>query len=101
MKKHYDTSPLKNRVKEFKEDAVKYAKEVKLTERYKHSVFEEETSKTLEQILRMCSRAGNIYITREKDDFQIVFMKDWYFAYLKYDSEMEDYFVNKYNLNLY
>ena len=101
----YTSKKVIEKLDEFKQEVIKQSNNVLLEQKYKNGVnHREPTNKSLKWILNKCQKEDDVKIVhrpeiyKEKEYFQVVFVKDWYFAWCTMDVEKKDYFINKYDL---
>lgn len=107
----YKPEPLIPRLEEFKKEAIEKSENIILEQKYKdnNEVYgrRESTDKSLEWILGKCQTAGDVrFIDNKKRPFKdeylgIVFVHDWYFAWIEVPHKYLNYFVDKYKLETY
>ena len=104
----YNIQPLIPRIDEFKKDAIEHSYDIRLEQKYKNDVnHREPTDKSLEWIMDKCVGLRDIKMVHryknypsQKEHLQVVFTKDWYFAWVSINTKHLDYFVDKYNLKV-
>ena len=92
-------------IEDFKKDVINYSYNITLEQKYKHKDSYRETSElTLEETLNLIETKDDAKIIHvfpnfdEVERFQVVFMKNWYFAWCDINLKYKDYFIKKYEL---
>ena len=105
--KFYNPNTIKD-LEKFKKDVIKYNDNILLEEKYKKSSRREPTDKSLEWILEKIHSFDDVRIVdimpRPFDDryyLQVVFIHDWYFAWIDIKDDKKNKLLTDYNLELY
>ena len=92
-------------IESFKEDVIKHSYNIVLEQKYKNNVsHREESELSLEQTLNLIKTDKDFKIVHiypnfnRVERFQVVFVKNWYFAWCSLDVKHEKYFIKKYEL---
>ncbi len=98
------------RLEEFKKDAIHYAQTIWREQKYKDSNKDwgrrEPTDKSLDYILDLCKTEFDVKICHraerpgQPEKFEIVFVNNWYFAWMGMHDGSEEFFVDKYKLEV-